>query len=281
MLPAADKEWTESDVEQKVVFSILTSPIYLGIPEQAVHTKKYLRSSPLEQKAGLKSGYIPDYAVWVESLPVLVCEIKAPSVDAAIGFHETALYARHINAGEGYAHGINPCKFILATNGITLLYGYWDAAPKGQVAINELVPGSKALQDLLEFCGYNVLLKHAQKEITKLKLGRWLLPAHLAGEEALLNSKLPPNTFAAELAPVLQHYFSSTSDAASAEIYRDAYVGSTELQGYDSVLESLLKDKLAAANPLVQEVTEPQSKQERLAGALKGFDRDRPAEGHL
>ena len=165
-----------------------------------------MRSSVLEQKSGLKSGYIPDYAIWVESLPVLVCEAKAPSVGIVTAYAEAGAYARHINTASGYGHGVNPCNFILASNGVVLAYGYWDASPVDEINVKDLVPGSEALEKLKEFCGYTRLLRHARREISRLQFGRFIRPASLAGEEALLNSKLPPNTFAADLAPVLRRY---------------------------------------------------------------------------
>ena len=62
------------------------------------------------KKAGLEFGYVPDFVVWLESLPVLVCEVKKASIDALVGFREAALYARHINTGAGYGHGIQSVR---------------------------------------------------------------------------------------------------------------------------------------------------------------------------
>jgi hypothetical protein len=125
----------------------------------------------LKKKAGLDFGYIPDFVIWLESLPVLVCEVKSPIVDSLVGYREASLYARHINTGMGYGPGINPCTFVLATNGVKLLYGNWDAEPTGEAQIKDLVPGSDALARLVSFCGISALLKHARREANKLHFG--------------------------------------------------------------------------------------------------------------
>jgi uncharacterized protein (DUF2267 family) len=92
---------------------------------------------------------------------------------------------------------------------------------------------------------------------------------------------LPPNTFAADLAPVLRRYFTSTDQATSSDIYKDAYVPTSEAAGYDAVLDSLLKDRLSAKNPLIQSVTTPQTQQERLTRVIESFDEERPVTGQL
>src|SRR6266404_3799490 len=76
----------EADVEQKIVYPLLTSPGLLGIPEEAVKSKTYLAPTQLDKTAGRKSGYYPDYSVWLLGNPVLIVEAKDPTVPSQTGF---------------------------------------------------------------------------------------------------------------------------------------------------------------------------------------------------
>jgi|SRR5579863_6762140 len=84
---------TESDVEQKVIMPLLVGEAYLGIASSKVFTKSYLAPSVLDKKAKRKSGYYPDYAVFMRSFPVLIVEAKAPSVPPEVGYREGLLMA--------------------------------------------------------------------------------------------------------------------------------------------------------------------------------------------
>ena len=54
---------TESDVEQKFVFPLLTHPSFLEIPSRAVLTKNALGTLPFVSKTALPKNYIPDYMI--------------------------------------------------------------------------------------------------------------------------------------------------------------------------------------------------------------------------
>ena len=50
----------ESDVEQKLLYPLLTADEWLAIPEPAVFTKKYLPPVTIDKGSGRRVGYIPD-----------------------------------------------------------------------------------------------------------------------------------------------------------------------------------------------------------------------------
>jgi type I site-specific restriction endonuclease len=118
---------TESDVEQKVIMPLLEGEVYLGIPPSKIFTKNYLAPTALDKSAARTSGYYPDYAIFTLSFPVLVVEAKSPDVPAQVGYREASLYARHLN--QLYPPDLNPCRFVVATNGTELLFGHWDDMP--------------------------------------------------------------------------------------------------------------------------------------------------------
>ena len=95
-----------------------------------------------------------------------------------------------------------------------------------------------------------MLLAHAAKCLAATRFSRSTQPYTLAGGQALINSKKPFNSFAAELAPTLRRYFTSTTQNDDPDIYERGYVGSDDVTEYDRILKSLLKDRLASRRPL-------------------------------
>jgi type I site-specific restriction endonuclease len=201
---------TESDVEQKVIMPVLTGGIYLEIPTDRIRTKDYLAPAVLDKAAGRQSGYYPDYTVWMRGFPLLVVEAKAPDVPAEVGYREASLYARHLN--QAYPTNLNPCRFILATNGITLLAGYWDSEPEMTIDVTNLRLGSTDLDRLRQAYDARALEKYATVCLQQGRSARAYYPYNLAGGQALLHARFPVNSFAADLSPVLRRYFSSSND---------------------------------------------------------------------
>src|SRR5690349_5710664 len=108
---------TEADVELKVVAPLLSGSNYLDIPLRFVRGKTYLRPGAIDKLAGRKSGYFPDFSIWIGALPVMVIEAKSPNVDAHVGYREAALYAHQLN--KCYRSDLNPCRYVVSCNGHT------------------------------------------------------------------------------------------------------------------------------------------------------------------
>jgi hypothetical protein len=88
---------TESDVEQKLIYPLLSSAHGLGFFAEEIKTKSYLAPTDIDKGAGRKVGYYPDYAIILSSLPALIVEAKAPGESVEKGFNEAQLYAHEIN----------------------------------------------------------------------------------------------------------------------------------------------------------------------------------------
>lgn len=97
---------TESDVEQKLVWPLLTATEWLNIPESSVKTKKYLPPVTIDKGRNRRIGYYPDYSIWVDAFPVLIFEAKSPAESTEEGFREAQLYAHELN--KAYPTGISP-----------------------------------------------------------------------------------------------------------------------------------------------------------------------------
>ena len=170
----------------------------------------------------------------------------------------------------------------MTCNGIRLLFGYWDSEPVYDERVEDLVVGSEVLERLKTLSGQAVLAAHAIDCLRAVSPERAVRPFNLAGGQALLNSKTPLNTFAADLSPILRLYFSSQEDNRDPDIYGRAYVATAEATEYDKVLESLLKDRLTPRlNPMAQEIEPTRRGEPRLSKAIAEFDETRPREGHL
>jgi hypothetical protein len=271
---------TESDVEQKLVMPLMTSELLLAIPASSIHTKEYLPPALLDKTAGKSKGYYPDYSVWMHGLPIMIVEAKAPEVPVETGYREASLYARHLN--QKYPADFNPCKFILATNGHKIVCGTWDSGPKLTIERQSLSVGTAGLEALQQLCSAAVLEQFAQAASARLRWQHVFLPFDLLGGQPVLNAKLPLNSFAADLSPILRRYFSSTPHENIHEIAERAYVNSNEITEYDRVLESLLKDRLnIRQDTIVKQLAPLRHGETNVSRAIAGFDKDRPEHGQL
>jgi hypothetical protein len=123
---------------------------------------------------------------------------------------------------------------------------------------------------------------HARKCLESIRGKTSIRPFNLAGGQAVINSKKPLNTFAADLSPVLRRYFSSTNQENIREIAERAYVSSAEVTEYDRVLEALLKERLVVRrDPLIQGLTPTRRSEPRVSTAIAEFRDQRPEQGEL
>ena len=88
---------TESDVEQKFVYPLLTCdpPTGLGLLPADILTKTNLRRHPIGKGKSSKL-YYPDYLIVLAGLPLLVIEVKAPTEPIATALDEARLYGNEV-----------------------------------------------------------------------------------------------------------------------------------------------------------------------------------------
>lgn len=72
----------ESDVEQKIIYPLLTDtyPSGFGIEESFIKTKTNIKRLQIG-KGNESKLYFPDYAIVINGYPVCVIEAKAPKVE--------------------------------------------------------------------------------------------------------------------------------------------------------------------------------------------------------
>jgi hypothetical protein len=270
----------ESDVEQKVVMPLLAGKAYLDIAQDHIFTKQYLAPTVLDKLGERTSGYFPDYSIWMHGFPVLIVEVKAPEVASEVGYREASLYARHLN--QKYPADFNPCRFIMSTNGKSLLFGHWDCEPVLVIPIPDVRVASAELQKLINQCHATVLQSFALGCVARVRAASTFFPYDGAGGQALLHARRPPNSFAANLSPILRRYFSSSNQENVTEIIERAYVSSAETTEYDRILEALLKERLYSRSGTLSQQLEPGRHSEgHVANAVDDFIRVRPKGGQL
>ena len=277
-LPTLSTTSTEGDVETQVVIPLLSRAEYLGIEITNLKSKEFLSSFDIGKGAKQKRGYIPDYCIYVLSLPTVAVEVKAPGVPLSEAWEEGSLYSHAIN--RRYPAGITPCAFVLATNGIDFAAGRWDVQnPVITGKVSDLIVGSALLVELQSLIGYSQLQRFSGVVNASLKLVGFKRPFNQENGPALISSRLEPNTFAADLAPVLRRYFSSRDQNKDPEIYKNAYVSSVEVTSYDRNLETFLVDRLSRSKTR----TEVKTTKKRALEVTKRIEEltSRPQSGEL
>ena len=271
---------TEGDVETQVALPIFEDENYLAIPRINIKSKEYLAPLDIDKGRSRQSGYIPDYCIYISSLPVCVIEVKSPSNSTEDAYAEACLYAHALNRCFGTK--INPCSVAIGTNGITIRAGSWDSAPIVDCTIEDLRPGSKHLNDLRQLATFDNLRKIADTASEKITFTGFKRPFNQDEGPALINSKVGTNTFAADLGPILARYFTSRSQSDDKEIYDRAYIKSTELSSYDRNLDSFLKDRITLSRRSGRTELRPTNKNEnQLESMVRNHEQNRPIGGAL
>ena len=240
MEPETSSFATESDVEQKFIFPVLTEQEWLGFPADTIKTKHYLAESTVAKGTSQRAGYIPDYSIWISGLPVAVIEAKSPKQKAELGYREAQEYALFLN--KKFPTGINPAKYVVSTNGITLLAGYWDQNPSIEIPVHNLVIGNAFHQKMVDFLEYRNLEHHANEINKKRRQEKLYLPVSEIGGAGILRARIQFNSFAEQVSTLLLKYFESDNPSEKEEILEKAYVPSTQNTQYNRVFENFLRE---------------------------------------
>lgn len=256
---------TESDVEQKLLYPLLHE--MLDFDDGEIATKEYLAPTSLDKGAGKKTGYFPDYVVYLLGQPIIVVEAKAPHVAIEEGYREGRLYAGELN--KLFPPNVNPVAYVLSCNGRHLSYGKWDSERDlVTVDVSDLRVGSAALENLRSTLSRTSLGGHASEVRKALATVQRFRPLGLLGGPARQNELVQDNTFSADLVPILRKYFDPDETQYSDEILQRAYVSSDEITRYNADLETLLKER-TPNHDHIPSITTTKSHAEELDVVLK------------
>jgi type I site-specific restriction endonuclease len=259
---------------------LLTAAEWLGIPEHAIYTKRYLPPVIIDKGANRRYGYYPDYSVWIDGLPIFIIEAKSPLESFEEGFREAQLYAHELN--KAFPTGVAPARFVACINGKMLRFGFWDSNSVNDIAVADLRLASAARDTLRSELGFENLNRSAEATRTKFRPTQSFRPVDSIGGDATLTRRLTMNSFATDIAPLVRMYFVSESAERIEEIISKAYVASDETTTYDQMLELFLKDNIRSIqDPSAKEITTTRNREDMLTPELRAFGNKMPATGQI
>jgi hypothetical protein len=271
---------TESDVEQKIILPLLTAAEWLAVPDSAIRTKHYLPPTTIDKGAGRRTGYYPDYSVWIDGLPILIVEAKSPLENVMEGFREAQLYAHEVN--KAYPAGINPLCFVLAVNGKRLLFGSWDSQPVAIYEVSDLRLGNNLHSMLRQMLGIETLRATAAATRKKFRPTPLFRPIDFIGGDAMLNKRIGFNSFAADLAVLIRMFFVSDTAERLDDIIERAYVSSDEITKYDQLLETFLRERVELLTmPSFRAIETTRNRETALTQQLRQFAARLPTTGQI
>jgi hypothetical protein len=198
---------TESDVEQKFLWPLLTTtfPSGLGFFPVDIKTKPDLRRLKIDKGCSEKL-YFPDYAVVLAGIPVFVVEAKRPDEDPRAALREARLYAQEINAS--FPSGVNPCKRVIASNGLLTVSAPVDqATPDIELALSDVSITSALFERFCTLLARKTAQEHADAiriAITQRPLCRAL---DFVGGQSTRDEDVGYNDFGSRLAIDFRHVF--------------------------------------------------------------------------
>lgn len=259
-IPKPEDLTTESDVEQKLAWPLLTSarPQGLGFPTAEISTKPNIRAFQIGKGTSAKL-YYPDYITTVLGLPTLILEAKKPGEDLVAAAGEARLYATELNAC--YPAGVNPCKYCIVTDGSTVQLRSWDSDDiLAAFILEDISAVSPAFGEFARLLDYSALREHAKGVHIAMKPDRHYRALSLIGGHTVQSEQIAFNDFGRVLATNFQSLFDPASYEDRLKIVRNAYVGSPRKERYIGEIDRIIRNSspgLICEAPLVQNTAEP------------------------
>lgn len=231
---------TESDVEQKLIYPLLSSkpPLGLGFDDTQILTKSLLRQKSIG-KGKSQKYYYPDYLISIRGIPVLVIEAKKPTEDLDAAYAEARLYAEEVNSV--FPHNINTCQLIIVCNGTETWAGYSDQAePAIKLLFDDFNTENSKYVELLELCSKDKLNDMANKPYIDAR-GKAIFntPVSQLGGKRVQNEELEENSFGRTFVLENRSIFDPETEEERGAIVENAYVPSAKREQH---IEPLYKE---------------------------------------
>lgn len=237
----------ESDVEQKIVYPLLTSdmPYGLGFSAPHIRTKANIKAFEIEKRKNRKV-YYPDYVIVVSGFPLLIIEAKPPTEELDEAYREARLYSTELNSI--FPHDINPVQAILCTNGVKIIGGFADAdTPSLQLLVTEAEPSSPDFFNLINTFGLSELEKRANELNNIYRPKRFFQAVRELGGRAVRNEEVGTNSFGNTIALDYQHLFNPTTPDERAYIVQNAYIVSKSRSRYIDPIDKIVRAAIPAS----------------------------------
>ena len=258
---------TESDVEQKLLWPLLTSPkpMGFGLQPAEILTKPNIQRVEID-KGAKRRLYYPDYIIVIAGLPIVVVEAKAPIESLSDALNDARLYANEINAS--FPSAVNPCIRVIACNGAKLHTSPSDTVePDLIVRFEEMSVANASFAKLVELCANDTLLCHGDRIRNNLKRNDYTRPLSRVGGPVFQNEELLQNTFGATIVGDYGHIFNPKTRDGRALIAREAYVPSLRRQRYVEPVDRLVRNAvtpMTSAIPIISDSSKPRELTESL-----------------
>lgn len=238
---------TESDVEQKFIYPLLTSnyPVGLNFLDCDIRTKLDIRKIQIDK--GTKSKiYYPDYMIVMNGLPLVIIEAKSPNEDLTEAIREARLYAMELNSQ--YPKDINPCSKIVVSNGNKTIALYFDSEIEQiEFSIDNKDISNPDFNTFLNFLKKDVV-ETSSKDIVKTirKDTKYIKPLYQLGGKTVQNESVGENSFGINLSLDYRFLFNPISLDERNEIVKNAYVPSkkklSQVDHIDRIIRLSMKD---------------------------------------
>lgn len=231
----------ESDVEQKFIYKLLTTPAPngLGFDVDDFVTKPNIKKLKLEKGVQGKL-YFPDYAIIIDGIPIAIIEAKSPG-QLGDAYTEARLYASEINAS--YPSKINPCELVIVTDGNELHVGQWDSNT-AQLTLNKdnFQVTDELFDQLLRLVSKSKLKERSLEVLSRIKKStRYFKPKHMLGGKNVINETVGENSFGSNVSVEYKHLFNPISSDERRKIVENAYVTSKRKLSHVAPIEKIVK----------------------------------------
>lgn len=233
---------TESDVEQKFIFRLLVteSPEGLAYSDSDILTKPNIKKLSVGKGKTMKL-YFPDYVIILDGIPSVIIEAKAPGDELSEASREARLYATEINAS--YKSGVNPCKYIIVTDGNIISVYNWDSsAIIVSLKVSEITsvnPEYDKFQKLVSKKSISILAEKCAKRITKNS--KYDKPVYMLGGNSVINQTVGHNSFGSNISLEYKYLFNPERNEERKEIALNAYVASKRKQSHISPIDKIIR----------------------------------------
>lgn len=237
---------TESDVEQKLIYPLLTtpSPEGLGFTQDQIMTKANAKKIQIGKGKESKL-YYPDYVIFSEGLPTIIIEAKKPGTEQLVeAYREARLYATEINSS--YPKNINPCRYILATNGSLIWIGFSDTdRPEVEVSTTEMSSNGEGLTKILQILNKEQLAFEASntRKLFNNK-AKFYKPIFMLGGETTISSTVGENAFGSNLSLEYKTLFNPESFKEKEEVVKNAYVSSKRRDSHVTPIDRMIRSAI-------------------------------------
>lgn len=201
-------------------------------------------------KGNKAHNYYPDFIVILNGVPSVIIEAKKVGENLDEAYREARLYASEINSL--HQEDINPCKYIIACDGVILKAGFWDSQPIFTIEISNWTEVNVDFAKFIETFSQNSVKKHSDKinELVR-KNTVYVKPLFQLGGKFLIDKEIN-NTFGENIAIQYKHIFNPELEDERSDLVKNAYVVVDRHESHINPIDRLIRKKL---NPFVANAT--------------------------